>query len=334
MLHMGGPRLQKTYFLLPGAIEDTEPEHKQPYLKCINLLDEFYAPRLNTQHEAYVLRLIEQGPDEKFDEFVQRIRAQVEKCAFQNETEELMTILQILSGVKSNETRRKILEKERTLEEVLTIGRHDEILKENLKSYGTDRGESSTQMVQRVVRAEKSNVNGGGSCFNCGFKGHYASAKECPARGKTCNKCKKVGHFEKVCKGEKRPWNDKKEDEKSERGSGFPNKKVRRMEVVEKEEDRNYMFFLGNKEKLTFVMGNCKMELTVDSGSDITIISGRTWKKLKYSMEFWDQKEVIDQPCFGYEQGQPPIQIVCTIMTKIVFKNREIVEKVIFPFTN
>lgn len=78
LLHMGGSNLQNTYFLLPGAVEGTEPEFEQPYLKCIQLLDDFYAPRLNRQHEAYLLQQIQQRPDEKFDSFVQRIRAQLE----------------------------------------------------------------------------------------------------------------------------------------------------------------------------------------------------------------------------------------------------------------
>lgn len=147
LLSLGGPMLQSTYFLLPGAVEETEAEHEQPYLKCITLLDEFYAPKLNRQHEAYLMRSIVQDQEEKFDSFVQRIRAQVEKCDFPKGTADLMTVLQILSGARSNETRRRILERERTVEEAIEIGRNDEILKDNLRSY--NRGEISSS-VQRV----------------------------------------------------------------------------------------------------------------------------------------------------------------------------------------
>ena len=37
-------------------------------------------------------------------------------------------------------------------------------------------------------------------CFRCGREGHVAKDTSCPARKATCHKCKKVGHFEKVCK--------------------------------------------------------------------------------------------------------------------------------------
>lgn len=329
-MHTGGPRLQNTYFLLPGAVEETEAEYSQPYLKCIELLDAFYAPKLNRQHEAYLLRLMEQGQEEKFDVFVQRIRAQVERCALSNETAELMTVLQILSGVKNNETRRKILEKERSVAEAINIGRNDELLRENLKSYSTERGETSRPMVQRVVRTDRNETANTGECFNCGLKGHYAKAENCPAKGKKCNKCGHTGHFGKVCRGGKRSWEKRKEDGPYNRSQGFPNKRVRRIEQTEDDEDkkRNFVFYLGNRVKLSFVIGNCEIELRVDSGADITILSGRTWNKLKGKMTFWDHKRFDDHSCFGYEKGLPAITILGTIMTKIQFKDRSIDEKI------
>ena len=39
-------------------------------------------------------------------------------------------------------------------------------------------------------------------CYFCGY--NYHPRKFCPARNEQCNKCKKMGHFEKVCKGKAR----------------------------------------------------------------------------------------------------------------------------------
>lgn len=41
---------------------------------------------------------------------------------------------------------------------------------------------------------------GGGRCYWRGLEGHFARDPECRARLATCMKCKKVGHFAKVCK--------------------------------------------------------------------------------------------------------------------------------------
>ena len=41
---------------------------------------------------------------------------------------------------------------------------------------------------------------GGGRCYWRGLEGHFARDSECTARLATCMKCKKVGHFAKVCK--------------------------------------------------------------------------------------------------------------------------------------
>ena len=40
------------------------------------------------------------------------------------------------------------------------------------------------------------------TCRNCG--GPYPHAAECPAKDKECHYCKKLNHFEKVCKSKKR----------------------------------------------------------------------------------------------------------------------------------
>ena len=38
------------------------------------------------------------------------------------------------------------------------------------------------------------------SCFKCG--GEYPHTKICPAEGKICNNCKKIGHFAKCCRSQ------------------------------------------------------------------------------------------------------------------------------------
>ena len=43
----------------------------------------------------------------------------------------------------------------------------------------------------------------GSSSYRCGYCGYVHGAKCCPARGKTCNVCRGLGHFASVCKTKK-----------------------------------------------------------------------------------------------------------------------------------
>ena len=55
--------------------------------------------------------------------------------------------------------------------------------------YGRDGSTFSTKRD----RSKSNNAN----CTRCGFR---HSRKPCPAQTRQCNHCKKIGHFEKVCK--------------------------------------------------------------------------------------------------------------------------------------
>lgn len=159
------------------------------------------------------------------------------------------------------------------------------------------------------------------TCFNCGEKGHLSTSMSCPAIGKTCKQCGKEGHLFATCRG---ATNKRKAE------FNFDNTKKRVRMINEDTEpctERNFVFYLGSDIKLNFVIGNCEVMMRVDSGSDITILSGKTWKNLKEKLKIWDMK-TSNQSCFGYEKDKPPIKILCTMLTSIEFKDRSIVDKV------
>ena len=59
---------------------------------------------------------------------------------------------------------------------------------DQLRRYSDKRGRNPEQQKKRK------------ECFRCGNEGHVVKDVSCPPRKATCCKCKKVGHFEKVCK--------------------------------------------------------------------------------------------------------------------------------------
>ncbi|KAL1379949.1 hypothetical protein pipiens_003677 [Culex pipiens pipiens] len=55
--------------------------------------------------------------------------------------------------------------------------------------------EQETEAAVNLVRKNKDDV-----CFRCGYTGHFASDRKCPARKQQCDRCQMVGHFRAMCK--------------------------------------------------------------------------------------------------------------------------------------
>ena len=53
-------------------------------------------------------------------------------------------------------------------------------------------------------RSGPNGMSGIGQCFRCGFDGHHPNDKnKCPASGKKCHTCERIGHFSSMCKSQK-----------------------------------------------------------------------------------------------------------------------------------
>ena len=73
--------------------------------------------------------------------------------------------------------------------------------KEDAKTMSKMMGSSEDdvrKVNQKRRAADRSKENDGSSCFKCGYDRH-AENEECPVIGRTCDYCKKPGHFAKVC---------------------------------------------------------------------------------------------------------------------------------------
>lgn len=204
LLHLGGSALQGTYFLLPGSSLDPVRRDDEPYQKCIEALDRYYAPKLNVLHEAYVFFEMRQRKEERFENFLQRLREQAERCETGAELTKWMLRVRIVGGINSIDTRSKLLEKEYSLDRIINICRNDETLKDNLRAYNDTpsyTASRSTTEVNRITNAQRDKAKDTGfsreklTCFNCGKKGHIAKDGNCPAKGKQCQNCAKLNHL-------------------------------------------------------------------------------------------------------------------------------------------
>lgn len=206
-----------------------------------------------------------QQANETFDSFLQRLRTQAERCEAGKSTTEWMIVIRIIGGIISHDTRKQLLERERSLEETIKICKSQESIKENLKSYSEGGREEFPIEVKRVVRTQshRSRQVPDMLCTNCGKPGHYPKEPSCPAFGKQCDECGRLHHFAAVCrsKGQKQRQVSRGSAGPSysggRRDEARPAKRVKMIETgsEKSEKDRNLIFCINSsKRRLPFTV--------------------------------------------------------------------------------
>lgn len=134
-------------------------------------------------------------------------------------------------------------------------------------------------------RGNQSGRRTDGPCYRCGYTGHLARDLKCPARGKTCNKCKQVGHFESVCKT-KESSSDKghKKSKRTDRKRDDVRQVSQDTEICS---DSGYAFVVDGENsefhdgKIAVDIGDVPLTVLIDSGATCNMVDRNTWNDLK-----------------------------------------------------
>lgn len=213
---------------------------------------------------------------------------------------EIFMIDVIVEGCLSPELRRRILQQDRSLAEVEALGITLEGVEHQVKDFGKKAHDPPlSHQIMKISnnpsvkfrgrptayrplsnRYRQTNIQAGVSCFNCGRRYHISSADSCPARGKVCHSCNRVGHFESRCRFRK-----------SQTKSSIPTKQVRSIEketdpidkpMLEEACKTYYTFYTGNDSNvMQCEVGGVGLDLLIDSGSDANLITDTVWENLK-----------------------------------------------------
>ena len=156
--------------------------------------DSFFLPKLNVTYERFLFFTRRQKENESFEQFMVALKNLSSSCEFGQLNEELVRDI-FVSGIEDSALRESLLRIEN-----LTI---DSALKHcQAKELAVRRNEKiKPQMdvaeLQNNKGVLKDMVRTGRVCRQCGYQHTHG---KCPARGKTCNNCKKMGHFGKMCR--------------------------------------------------------------------------------------------------------------------------------------
>ena len=184
----------------------------ETYDADIALLDEHFSPQNNIIYERYVFQNDRQNVDENIHQFYIRVKEQAVKCDF-GATLDTEIKEQIISATSNNQLRRycfhnqvvtlqQLLLLVKSLEDAESQVREIEKMTENVGAVNSTRQLQLSQLTRFGKNAPKGGKSSHDSsrkiCFQCG--GNYPHSRDCPVKGKKCNKYQKEGHFERCCR--------------------------------------------------------------------------------------------------------------------------------------
>ncbi|UYV84238.1 K02A2.6-like, partial [Cordylochernes scorpioides] len=192
------------------------------YKLVVSKFQDYFIGKRNVIYERAKFNRRSQGETEPVEEFITNLYVLAETCSYGILKEEMIRD-RLVVGVKNLNLSEKLqLESELTLEKAIQIVRQSESVKNQQKEIRQDTEDRNVDVIDRKGSRNGTNVrktrmkgtktynsnfpkNPQGcssyekrKCFRCGYyQGH--SKEQCPAKDAICNKCRKKGHFAKVC---------------------------------------------------------------------------------------------------------------------------------------
>ena len=189
------------------------------YTEALNILEETFKKDVNILFARHCLMTRKQKDGETMLDYVNELRSLAKQCAFEavdaSQHREFYIRDAFVSGLINIETKRKILESNKTLlKEIVSLAQIHEDAKQNAASFAyppnyscsvpesanifkNDRRDEETTSASVKQYASKSPT--------CGWCGGLRHPKhKCPARDAECGKCGITGHWARVCRATSR----------------------------------------------------------------------------------------------------------------------------------
>ena len=166
LLHYGGDELD---------VFQTLKQANTTYDKAKEVLDAYFQPKQSTLYETILFRREKQQKTESIDQYCTKLRKLAEKCNFADQDREIKT--QIIEGCLSSQLRRKVLEKDRTLEELLELARSLSLSECRMKEVETS-AEVNRVLAKQYNRSKakahthKQRDTCSKQCYHCGGNIH------------------------------------------------------------------------------------------------------------------------------------------------------------------
>ena len=198
LLHLAGPDVQEIFTTI------TETGDATNYASAVEALNPYFVPQVNSAFTRQTFYRITQNPGETVQQFVTRLRKAAKDCDFGTDTDNQIRDA-VLNKCTSTYIKRKLLEEGQglNLTRTLEVAAKCDKIETQLAALSV-KGEESESINRINERSNNPSTSTQGRfqgrdkiCYRCGLLGHLGHDPQCPARGKTCRKCRGKDHFEK-----------------------------------------------------------------------------------------------------------------------------------------
>ena len=203
-----GREIYKTLQLPPETTtnEDGEIVWQRKTEELKKAFKAYCEPRKNLTYERHKFFTRNQIESESIDQYVTELRTLASTCEFKDLQDGLIRD-RIVGGIRNAALRERLLRiADLSLEKAIDICRAAEQSKRQLKSF-SEKPASNIDHVRAKPTFQKRGSAGDRHSHKpqqqqktCGNCGRLHGPKACPAYGKKCNTCSKIGHFAKLCR--------------------------------------------------------------------------------------------------------------------------------------
>ncbi|MCG8094404.1 MAG: DDE-type integrase/transposase/recombinase [Candidatus Thiodiazotropha endolucinida] len=312
LLHYSGDEVFDIY----QTLDNTGDENG--YEETKTALTDYFKPQVNEEFEIFQFRQMKQTDFETVDDFATRLRQKAEYCGFTDKTKEIKS--QIIQGCKSAKLRRKVLQENLDLTNLLLAARTMELASaqareienghngalgsEQTNKVKTQKNKQMTVKHKQYQNQSRASQNKKVKCRNCGGDFPHRQGP-CPAKGKFCAYCNKRDHFVSVCfkkkKQEKRQNRVKQVDLDPVTCTDSENDTD---ESENAETDISFGITVNQVKrkppKTEILINGLKCKLLVDTGSSINLLNESVLNKMKTRPKIYK----TDTKAYAYGQKE------------------------------
>ena len=332
LMHCAGPDAIniKNTFSFTGEGKDKEDNYKTVLKKFWT----FCEGKKNTVFERYKFWERKQQPGESFDAWVTDLKNQATICEFGDQHDNMIRD-KIVFGTTDQRVKERLLTKsDLTLQTAEDMCRAAEISKQQIKSM------ASTSQIPEVdiVDKKQSQKQNKSHCGACGFT-HVR--RQCPAKGKTCDKCKGQNHFASVCCNKpdqyrKSRYTKSKNVHPVEQSSNYDYEAANRYEPSDDTDDESLfcdVVSIGSinkqdKWQQVVLIENSPVKCKLDTGAQANILPLSTFRTIRNGTKL--QRTNVILKAFGESKVKP----MGTVELDVHLKGKETGKKMVFFVTD